>query len=155
MKKLILIVILFSVNSLLESCNSKGNATSKVNKKNIEKAKTRDLKIKKGAASAVFDKKTHNFGTVKEGQVVKAVFKIKNSGKTNLRIIDAQATCGCTVPTWPKKPIKPGETEDIKVEFKTAGKKNRQQKTVTLITNSEVGIEVLTLRGFVIPKSKK
>ena len=67
-------------------------------------------------------------------------------------ITDAQVTCGCTVPVWPKKPIKPGESEEIQVRFNTNGKQNRQQKNITLITNTESGREILTLKGMVTPK---
>ena len=89
---------------------------------------------------------------VTEGDVVETVFKVTNSGKTDLIITDAQVTCGCTVPVWPKAPIKPGQTEDIKVKFNTSGKTNRQQKNITLITNTESGREILTLKGMVSPK---
>ena len=101
------------------------------------------------------DKKVYDFGTVNEGDLVETSFFVTNSGKTDLVITRAKGSCGCTVPTWPKEPIKPGKTGEIKVKFNTNGKPNRQQKTVTLTTNTESGREVLTIKGSVTPKAKK
>lgn len=134
--------------------NATGNATSKINKENLESAKSRDVEIKNGAASISFESTEYNFGTVNEGDIVETTFKLTNSGQTDLVITDAKVTCGCTVPVWPKKPIKPGQSEDVKVKFNTNGKQNRQQKNITLITNTATGREILTLKGMVTPKAK-
>ena len=131
------------------------DATKKINKENLNNAAVRDANIKKGTASISLNQKIYDFGTVNEGDIVETVFKVTNTGKTDLVITNAQGSCGCTVPVWPKAPIKPGETGDVKVKFNTSGKPNRQQKTVTLTTNTESGREVLTLKGSVTPKSKK
>lgn len=153
MRKLIFPLALLFLSSAFVSCD-KGNAATKINKENLELAKTRDVAIEKGAALISFDSKEYDFGTINEGEIVETTFKLTNSGQTDLIIIDAKTTCGCTVPIWPKKPIKPGQTEDVKVRFNTSGKKNRQQKNITLITNTESGREVLTLKGMVTPKAK-
>lgn len=145
-------VILFSA-VLLFACKEE-NPAAKVNKNNLVTAKSRDAKIKKGAALISFDKTEHDFGTVDEGTTVEAIFKITNSGKTDLVITNAQPSCGCTVPVWPRKPIKAGETADLQVKFNTSGKPNKQVKTVTLLTNTAVGREVVKITGFVTPKKK-
>lgn len=154
MKKNIILFAFIVSSALFIACGNKGNASTKINKENLETAKNRDVSIKKGAALISFDNSEYDFGTVAEGEIVETVFKVTNSGKTDLVITDAQVTCGCTVPVWPKKPIKPGQTEDIKVKFNTSGKSNRQQKNITLITNTETGREILTLKGMVTPKAK-
>lgn len=153
MKKITVLSFLFITTSLLISCGN-GNASAKINKDNLTNAKNRDAEIKKGTASISVDQKEYDFGTVNEGEIVEKIFNITNSGKTDLVITDAQVTCGCTVPQWPKAPIKPGETKEVKVRFNTAGKRNRQQKNITLVTNTESGREVLTLKGMVTPKAK-
>ncbi|PQJ78498.1 DUF1573 domain-containing protein [Polaribacter porphyrae] len=153
MKKISILIICVLTVSILASCGN-SNATAKINKANLEKAKTRDVEIKNGAASISFDSNVYDFGTVNEGDIIETTFKVTNSGNTDLVITDAQVTCGCTVPVWPKKPIKPGQTEDVKVKFNTFGKSNRQQKNITLITNTETGREILTLKGMVTPKAK-
>ena len=154
MRKLsILTAIIIAIG--FTSCKNGGDATTKINKENLEKASNRDAEIKKGTASISFDKTEYDFGTVNEGAIVETSFKVTNSGKTDLVITNAKGSCGCTVPVWPKAPIKPGESADIDVKFNTSGKPNRQSKTVTLTTNTESGREVLTLKGSVIPKAKK
>jgi hypothetical protein len=153
MKKIIIVFAFLITAVFMISCGN-GNAANKVNKVNLDNAKSRDIEIKKGVASISIDKNEFDFGTVKEGAIVETVFKVTNSGKTNLVITDAKVTCGCTVPVWPKEAIKPGETKDVKVRFNTSGKSNRQQKNITLITNTISGREILTLRGMVTPKAK-
>tara|TARA_B110000238_G_C15908866_1_gene345354 strand:+ start:53 stop:523 length:471 start_codon:yes stop_codon:yes gene_type:complete len=155
MKKLtILVAFIISANVFVSCADGNTVATGKIKKENLSKAIDRDIEIKKGTASISFDKQVYDFGTVKEGDFVETVFKVTNSGKTDLVITNATATCGCTVPVWPKAPIKPGETGDVKVKFNTSGKPNRQQKTVTLTTNTEAGREMLTIKGMVTPKAK-
>ncbi len=149
-----LVLVLITV-SFLTSCKDATNITAKIKKQNLVNAKSRDSEIKKGAASISFDKKEYDFGTVNEGDIVETSYLVTNSGKTDLVITNAQASCGCTVPVWPKNPIKPGATGEVKVKFNTSGKPNRQQKTITLTTNTESGREVLTLKGSVTPKAKK
>jgi hypothetical protein len=153
MKKITILFAFLLATNLIISC-ADGKASTKVNKQNLDTAKTRDAEIKQEVASISFDKKEYDFGTVNEGEIVETVFKVTNSGTTDLVITNATGSCGCTVPVWPKAPIKPGETGDIAVKFNTSGKPNRQMKTVTLTANTESGREVLTLRGSVTPKAK-
>ena len=153
MKKITILFAFLLATNFIISC-ADGKASTKVNKQNLDTAKTRDAEIKQGVASISFDKKEYDFGTVNEGEIVETVFKVTNSGTTDLVITNATGSCGCTVPIWPKAPIKPGETGDIAVKFNTSGKPNRQMKTVTLTANTESGREVLTLRGSVTPKAK-
>jgi hypothetical protein len=155
MRKITILFAFILSASFFISCKNGGNATKKINQENIDNAKSRDLEIKKGTASISFDKSEYDFGTVNEGDIVETVFKVTNTGKTDLVITNAQATCGCTIPVWPKAPIKPGETGDIEVKFNTNGKPNRQQKSVTLTTNTESGREILTIKGMVTPKANQ
>lgn len=152
-KAIIALAFLVSVGSLV-SCQ-KGNAASKVKKENILKAQERDNDISKGAPVISFDKETHDFGVVKEGDVVETSFVVTNTGKSSLVITDAKATCGCTVPTWPKEAVGPGESAEVKVKFNTSGKPNKQSKTVTLYTNTEKGVETVKITGMVTPKNKE
>lgn len=154
MKKISILIAFVVSSTVLISCGNNADASTKINKDNLENAKSRDVEIKKGAASLTFEAPVYDFGTVNEGEVVETTFKLTNSGKTDLIITDAQVTCGCTVPSWPKKPIKPGQTEEIQVRFDTNGKPNRQQKNITLLTNTESGREILTIKGLVTPKTQ-
>ena len=153
MKKIAVAIAFVLSCGILVSCGGE-NAASKVKKENVESAKKRDVAINAGSASISFDKKEYNFGTVKEGEIVKTTFMVTNTGKNDLVITNAQASCGCTVPNWPKKPIAPGKTGEIQVSFNTSGKPNRQSKSITLTTNTVKGREVLKISGMVTPKKK-
>jgi hypothetical protein len=101
-----------------------------------------------------FETTEFDFGTIKEGDKVEHVFKFKNIGKTELVILNAQASCGCTVPDWTKTPIRSGESGEVKIVFNSAGKPGLQQKTVTLASNTELGNEKINFKATVTPKTK-
>lgn len=104
------------------------------------------------AARSEFEETTYDFGTIKQGEVVKYEFSFKNVGKTPLIITSATATCGCTVPEYPVQPIKPGESGVIKVVFNSTGKIDKQDKIVTFISNANPEMEKLHLIGDVKAK---
>ncbi len=95
-----------------------------------------------------FDVLDHNFGTIKQGESVTYEFKFKNSGKEPLIINTAVGSCGCTVPEYPKEPIKPNGSGVIKVTFNSAGKSGPQDKTVTLTYDTDKTV-VLHMKGTV------
>ena len=76
--------------------------------------------------------------------------------ETDLIISSAQGSCGCTVPEWPKEPIKPGEEGKIAVTFNSSGKQGKQNKTITLVANTIPNTKVIALKGDVlVPKGKE
>jgi hypothetical protein len=79
---------------------------------------------------------THDFGNLTDQKDGEYNFKFKNTGKTPLIIGNASASCGCTVPEFPKQPILPGKTGEIKVTFHTAGKSGPFQKTIWIQSNA-------------------
>lgn len=83
-----------------------------------------------------FSEELHDFGSIKEGDVVEHTFAFTNDGEAPLIISDAKATCGCTVPVWPKEPIPVGGSGEIKVRFNSTKKPGIQNKTVTLTANT-------------------
>lgn len=101
-----------------------------------------------------FEKETYDFGIINEGQSVVYDFEFKNTGKGPLLISNATATCGCTVPEYPKDPILPGQKGTIHVVFNSTGKPGMQNKVVTLNVNTVSGTQQLYLTGNVIPKNK-
>jgi hypothetical protein len=96
-----------------------------------------------------FDKTEFDFGEIKEGQVVKHIFKFKNVGKTPLVIQNATASCGCTVPDWTKEPIAPNAEGELRVEFNSQGKTGQQLKTVSINANTMPSVTELTIKGTV------
>ncbi len=96
-----------------------------------------------------FETIEHNFGQIKEGQIVKHTFKFKNIGKSPLVIKDATATCGCTVPKKPQNPIAPGGDGEIEVEFNSSGKSGVQEKDITVTANTIPAETKLKIKGTV------
>jgi len=84
--------------------------------------------------------------------VVLTTFTFTNTGDADLIISNASGSCGCTVPEYPKEPIKPGKTGKLKVSFDSTGKPGMQQKSVTITCNTQQGTDVLTIKANVIPK---
>ena len=110
-------------------------------------------KVDGPTAKIEYQKAEYDFGTVKEGAVVEHTFTFKNIGSVPLVIQNASATCGCTVPKKPEKPIAPGETGEIQVRFDSSNKPGIQNKVVTITANTDPAISRLTIKGTVEPKA--
>ena len=87
------------------------------------------------AAVASFSEKTHDFGEMKQGDKKEFTFDLVNNGKSDLIIRNVRSSCGCTAVAPAKKVIAPGEEAPIKVVFDSRGKRGRQSKSITIITN--------------------
>ncbi|HRP89642.1 MAG TPA: DUF1573 domain-containing protein [Edaphocola sp.] len=109
-------------------------------------------------ATAAVDKKgpkiefkniKHDYGTIKQGADGTCTFEFKNTGKKPLIISNAQASCGCTVPEWPKQPIAPHKKAVIKVKYDThrTGPINKSITITSNATNSPT--QVLQIVGTV------
>ena len=94
-----------------------------------------------------FEKTEHDFGTIASGSKVNYSFQFKNTGEADLIITRAVGSCGCTIPEYPKTPIKVGESAKIDVSFNSAGKHGNQQKSVTISTNTKAGVESLLIKA--------
>ena len=125
----------------------------KLRKKKFQSTKER-LKNTGDFPVIEFDKKNHDFGEIKEGLIAETEFIFTNVGQSDLIILDASGSCGCTVPDYPKNtPIKPGETGKIIVKFDSNNRPGMQRKAVTLVTNTAKGKQILNIKSIVIPKS--
>lgn len=98
-----------------------------------------------------FEETVYDFGEVAEGQMVSHVFKFTNTGSVPLLINNAQSTCGCTIPEWPRNPIPPGGEGEIKVAFNTKEKHDFQEKPVTISANTYPSNTTVYLKGYVNP----
>jgi hypothetical protein len=144
---LILSVLLFS------ACNNDDPA-SRIKKENLEKAKQKRAELNKFPVME-FETKEIDFGTHNEGDILDTVFKFKNTGEAPLVITNVKTSCGCTTPYWPKEPIQPGQTEQIKVRFNTNHKPGKQTKTITIHANTKNLTERVVIKAYNIPKTKK
>jgi uncharacterized protein (DUF58 family) len=107
-----------------------------------------------GSAAVIsFKENSIDFGDIVEGQKVEHTFVLTNSGKSPLIISNVAATCGCTVPSWPKEPVAPGKSAEIKVSFNSAGKMGKQNSVVRIYSNASEPIEKVSLISNVLPKT--
>ncbi len=128
----------------------KEDASNKVKAENVEEAAERD-------AQAVyypemkFDETEFDFGTIEQGTPQEHTFTFTNTGKAPLVITNASSSCGCTVPTYTKEAVAPGEKGELLVKFNGSGQ-NQVTKTVTVSANTEAGKEQIKIKAFVNPK---
>ncbi len=100
-------------------------------------------------AEIKFDKVKHDFGTFSSSEPVqKTTFSFTNVGDQPLIINQAMASCGCTVPSYTKKPIAPGETGEISVRYNGKGRfAGHFKKSITVRTNGKVELTRLYIEG--------
>ena len=83
-----------------------------------------------------FTDTTHQFGNLKDGEVVEYDFNFTNTGAAPLLITGAESTCGCTASDFPREPVKPGSSNRIRVRFDSKGKSGHQEKGITIYANT-------------------
>jgi hypothetical protein len=151
MKKLFLSLV--TAGMLLSACNqTTGNTSTAANTSDSTANKTATTANAANAPLMKFEKESHDFGKIKQGDKVSYDFKFTNNGKSPLIITDAVASCGCTTPDWPKTPVKPGESGLIKVVFNSAGKTGLQDKQITITANTVPAQNMVHLIGEVLTK---
>jgi hypothetical protein len=101
--------------------------------------------------SIKFKNEVHDFGNVDIETENSYAFEFINTGTEPLTITNARGSCGCTVPDWPKYPIKPNETATIDVIFRPSkGQAGApQEKTVTIEANTEPKNTIVKIKAFV------
>ena len=138
------------VGFVFKSCDS--DPSKKIKAENVKATEER-LVMSYDSPEIEFDFDTYDFGEVRDGEVVEVDFNFTNTGKSDLIIFDASASCGCTVPEYPQNVnIGPGQKEKLKVRFDTSNKPGKQMKSVTLTTNTNTGKKIIRLSGFVLNK---
>ena len=129
----------------------------------VAKLETEIASMRKGGISTImpagafpkftFEQEEHNFGQIRDGDIVSHTFRFTNTGEAPLIISKATAACGCTVPQWPKQPIPAGGSGEIQVQFDSSNKPGMQNKVVTITANTESKVKKLLIRAQVNPRS--
>ena len=143
MKKYLLLLL---VPAFLFSCDVR-----KKDKIADDAEKLKELALKDTTTVQVIDT-VYNFGKTTDGEKVEYNYRFKNTGSKSLVITSATASCGCTVPQKPEKPISPGDTGFIKVVFDSKGRVGSAHKTITVVSNAKPGFPELLLTGEVVAK---
>lgn len=141
------------------ACNQeeKTNAETNISTDVIDVPSTASgISIESGSAPFMtFVEEKHDFGKITQGEKVSYSFIFKNTGGSDIVISSAQGSCGCTVPTYPKQSIKPGQEDKIDVVFDSEGKSGIVEKTITLVTNCNPSTKTLTISSSIfVPEEK-
>lgn len=142
MKKIIILALAACFGVQMQAQTQK----QKVNTSEVEAVATTKAE---NYAEITFDTLRHDFGKFsKDEPVVHCTFAFKNTGTAPLIIHQAFASCGCTVPTYTKEPIKPGEKGSIDVTYNGKDKfPGHFQKSITVRTNAVNEVVRLTIEG--------
>ena len=89
----------------------------------------------------------HDFDKIPQGKPVYYNFDITNTGKTEMKLDNVQASCGCTTPEWSHDPIAPGATSKIKIGYNAAAE-GHFEKSITVTYNS-TQVKIITIKGTV------
>jgi hypothetical protein len=97
-----------------------------------------------------FETEVIDYGTIEHNSNGDREFKFTNVGKEPLIISSAVGSCGCTVPTPPKDPVKPGATAAIKVHYAT-DRIGAFEKSITITSNADTPSKIIKIKGVVKP----
>lgn len=145
-------VLLFVLLAALASCSGQQSTEQggKVSVDIVNNPRSAEGMDENAAAEKpimVFEDTVHNFGSVKEGELLTYNFSFENKGQSPLIITSASASCGCTVADYPHDPILPGKSATMKVTFNTDGKSGHQEKAITIQANTLRNIHMLYIQA--------
>jgi Protein of unknown function (DUF1573) len=101
-----------------------------------------------------FDSLCYDFGNLEKGNKAICSFTFQNKDEVSVLITNVKASCGCTVPSWPKKPFLPGESGSISIRYNTQIT-GSFQKTIYIHTSRNPQPIALMVKGSVHKKNKK
>jgi len=101
-----------------------------------------------------FEKSTQHLGFVRQGDTLNFQYEFTNTGNQPLIITDTKVECGCTVVEKPADPILPGKQGVIRVIFHTNSAIDRQDRTVTILSNATNSPSVMRFKCVVLKPKK-
>mgnify|MGYP003536605047 FL=1 len=143
MKKLLLFLL---IAATILSCDSRRKD------KIADDTVTQTEKAMKETTTVQVIDSSYNFGSVSDGEKVEYSYRFKNVGTKPLVVVETHASCGCTIPQKPEKPIMPGEIGFIKIIFDSKGRVGNAYKTITVASNAKPEFPQLILTGDVVAK---
>ena len=120
----------------LAACNNGQQGSEIVTDNSAPTADVTPVENATNAAAFKFEKESYDFGQITEGEQVTYDYSFTNVGTEPLIITGATATCGCTVPNYPREPIAPNGEGKISVKFDSKGKSGMQNKVITITANT-------------------
>ncbi|GAB4311480.1 MAG: DUF1573 domain-containing protein [Bacteroidales bacterium] len=162
MKRLTLLMAVLVVTSLSLTAQVESSEKKVVQKPTPEEklrmAKEREQRQQEAAQNnnpdpnapvITFDKMVHDYGEIPKGGDGTCEFKFKNEGKEPLILSNVRSSCGCTVPSWPRQPILPGESNVIKVKYDTK-RVGIINKSIYVYSNAKTSPVTLKIKGKVL-----
>ncbi|MFW6102026.1 MAG: DUF1573 domain-containing protein [Bacteroidota bacterium] len=101
-----------------------------------------------------FEKATLDLGKVEYGGNATCRFEFENTGNKPLILTSVMSSCGSIAPAWPKKPVKPGEKDSLRVIYNTHSE-GSFFKSVRVYSNAKNSPVRLKIKGEVVSKNKK
>ena len=141
-------LLMFFIMTLcvMSACKEKGEGNLSTDLVTSPKSAT---ETSKKQAAIVFDKEEHDFGTLLQGEMATYSFHFTNTGNMPLIISEVGSSCGCTVGDYPREPIAPGKTGDIKVTYNSAGHHGFQSRFLTVMSNTMPAKTTLRIKATV------
>ena len=141
-----LLVVFIMALLVMTSCGEKSGDNLSTDLVNNPKSAT---ETSNKQAAIKFDKEEHDFGTLLQGEVVTYSFHFTNTGNMPLIISEVGSSCGCTVGDYPREPIAPGKTGDIKVTYNSSGHHGFQSRFLTVLSNTNPAKTTLRIKATV------
>ncbi|MBL7110985.1 MAG: DUF1573 domain-containing protein [Bacteroidales bacterium] len=107
-------------------------------------------KESKKGARIEFEKTNHDYGELDFGSEGICEFKYTNTGKEPLVLTNVKSSCGCTIPEWPKEPLRKDESASIKVRYDTH-RVGTFTKSITVYSNASNSPKRIFIKGRVKP----
>lgn len=153
MKKFNVLISMIMVVTFF-ACNNNG-AKNNISTDVVQNSKSAEPGVKPYKLPKMeFTDTTYDFGRIIQGEKVAYDFRFTNIGRSDLVISKVRTSCGCTVGKYPKHPIKPGEKGKIEVVFDSKSKRGFQNKTITVMANTQPNYTRLFLKGVVVEPEK-
>lgn len=145
MKKIVgLLLIIMAIISCADSGSKKLSTDLVNNSSSAEKSAVND------APQIKFEQTEHDFGRIIQGERVIFRFKFTNTGNSDLLITKVNSSCGCTVGKYPKTPIAPGKSDYVEASFDSSGRKGMQNKTITVLSNTQPNLTTLRIKAEIV-----
>lgn len=146
---LYLLIVCASCNNMSENLDKKKTNSINSNLDNNKNKKATKL------TKICFNEDVYDFGNIKEGDSVNKVFTFKNEGGYDLTIEEASSFCGCTVPSWSKEKIAPGDNGEIDVHFHKSGDLGKQDRIIIIKANTEPKYTTISIKANILALNTK
>lgn len=111
---------------------------------------TEEKKEPENGPKITFQEKSFDFGEINQGDQVSHVFIYENTGNEELKIMGVSTSCGCTASNWSREPLAPGAKAEMTINFNSRGKRNLQNKIVTITSNAVNATERIKITANVL-----